>query len=628
MSFIRTGLREMGLKVRRQKTRIALRHEKRLLQRSEINLGREGTAQAANFPELRNEIVALKKLEQEQKEVALRISQIEDGIKKIQAEREQNIRQQNEAIAKLETEKKPISQGRNEAKASADICERELGAVDRRIQENEEADRALLKEIGALEALVPPPSDRDAKAAVLGLRRARLPDERAELVRARLGSADACQGAKEKLRAAEADLAIIEKNIERVRTEFDAKNRSLEENIKSQQDAIKEARAHHQVVEERKNPAYLNIGRHLASQGITPPNAPHLLTDVQRRRAAVDRHLQHTQELALLSSQIDKQELRKFYFSVFSVLGLLAIILPLVFSSPRRREWLPQEAEAVLSLNVDQFERNELPRKWRKEQPDVWAGVWSGLIGGAARTPGLNLTRDATRVTRAITDTDEGKRREFILVQTRTDVTPVIRAISQDKTAERKSVSGLAVWEKPDMAIARVGPTTLAVGTATDVDTLIEVRLGIQRDLKISGEPFERFQMFDRENAIRLLSRDPSDLSRAFHPIFVKELLESAQLIGLVLGLDNPIHARLLIKTATIDRAQQLAASLRDDPHRWLHLADSDLLLFSENPNVSRQDVTIELNFSVPENSARLLLQRLAKSDTPAVIAAQPTDGQ
>ena len=77
MSFIRTGLREIGLKIRRQRTRMVLRHEKRLLQKSEIILGREGTSQAGNFPELRNEIVALKKLEQEQKEVALRIAQIE-----------------------------------------------------------------------------------------------------------------------------------------------------------------------------------------------------------------------------------------------------------------------------------------------------------------------------------------------------------------------------------------------------------------------------------------------------------------------------------------------------------------------------------------------------------------------
>src|SRR5436305_9821117 len=180
MSFIRTGLREIGLKIRRQRTRMLLRHERRLLQRSEIALGREGTSQAANFPELRNEIVALKKLEQEQKEVAFRIAQIEDGIKKIQAERDQNLKGQNEAIGKLEAEKKPILQRRNEAKASADICDRELGAVDRRIHENEEADHELLKQIGVLEAAVPPPANREEKAAALGARRARLPDERAE----------------------------------------------------------------------------------------------------------------------------------------------------------------------------------------------------------------------------------------------------------------------------------------------------------------------------------------------------------------------------------------------------------------------------------------------------------------
>ena len=101
MSFIRTGLREVGLKIRRQRTRMALRHERRLLQKSEINLGREGTSQAGNFPELRNEIVALKKLEQEQKEVALRIAQIEEGIKKIERQRQENTREQNEALAKL-----------------------------------------------------------------------------------------------------------------------------------------------------------------------------------------------------------------------------------------------------------------------------------------------------------------------------------------------------------------------------------------------------------------------------------------------------------------------------------------------------------------------------------------------
>ena len=622
MSFIRTGFREIGLKVRRQRTRLALRHEKRLLQKREINLGREGTSQAGNFPELRNEIVALKKLEQEQKEVALRIAQIEEGIKKIEADRQKNAREQAEAIAKLETEKRPILQLRDEAKRAAEVCDRELGAVERRIQNNDDADRDLLKQLSELRALTPPPADLEERSTTIGSRRARLPEERAELVRARMGSADACRLAKEKLSAAEADLSEIQKNIDRVRSEYEARDKTFAENIKTQQDAVKEARAQHQTVEERKNPAYLNIGRHLASQGIAPPNAPHLLTEVQKHRAAVDRHLQHTAELAALSSKIDKQELRKFYFTVVSVVALLAIILPLVLQSPARREWLPQETEAILSINVEQFERDDLPKRWRKDQPEVWANVWSGLIGGAARVPVLNLPSDAVRVTRAVTS-DGGRTREFILIEARSDISPVIRSIAQDKSFERRTIGGLAVWERPDLAVARVGPTTLALGTSTEVDELVRVRLGMQLDLKITGQLFDRFQALDRESAFRLISRDPSDLSRIFHPIFVPELLDASQLLGLALTLQNPVRARLLLKLPSPERASQLARELHNEPQRWLRLQDSDMLLYTQPPEVTRQNANLELHFTVPENSARLLLQRIAKSDVPSSVAQQ-----
>jgi hypothetical protein len=622
VSFIRTGFREIGLKVRRQRTRLALRHEKRLLQKSEINLGREGTSQAANFPELRNEIVALKKLEQEQKEVALRIAQIEEGIKKIEADRQKNLREQAEAIARLEAEKKPILQLRDEAKRAAEICDRELGAVDHRIQNNDDADRDLLKQLSELQALVPPPADLESRSAAISGRRARLPEERAELVRARMGSADACRLAKEKLTAAEADLSEIQKNIDRVRGEYEARDKTFAENIKTQQEALKEARAQHQTVEERKNPAYLNIGRHLASQGIAPPNAPHLLTEVQKHRTAVDRHLAHTADLALLSSKIDKQELRKFYFSVVSVVALLAIILPLVLQSPARREWLPQETEAILSINVDQFERDDLPKRWRKDQSDVWANVWSGLIGGASRVPVLNLSRDTARVTRAVTS-DVGKTREFILIEARGDISHAIRAIAQDKAFERRTIGGLAVWERPDLAVARVGPTTLALGTSPEVDELVRVRLGMQLDLKITGQLFDRFQALDRESALRLISRDPSDLSRIFHPIFVPELLDSSQLLGLALTLQNPVRARLLLKLASSERASQLARDLHNEPQRWLRLQDSDMLLYAQPPEVTRDNANLELHFTVPENSARLLLQRIAKSDVPSAVVQQ-----
>jgi len=640
VSFIRTGFREIGLKIRRQRTRIALRHERRLLQKSEITLGREGTAQAVNFPELRNEIVALKKLEQEQKEVALRIARIEEGIKTIEAERQQNAREQSEVIARLEAQKKPLLHRRNEAKNNLEVCERELAAVERRIQDSEAADRDLLKQLSDLHALTPAPADLEARSANITARRARLPDERAELVRARLGSADAVRLAKEKLNATEAEVSTLEKNIARTRSDFEARERKLNDNIRLQQEAARDARARHQTVEERKNPAYLSIGRHLAATGVAPPNAPHLLAEAHRRREAVDSHLQHKAELALLSSQIDKQELRKFYFSVFSVLVLLALTLLVVFQSPRAREWLPQETDTILSINADQFERAKLPKRWRNEQP----ALWPGLISAAAAIPGLNVSRDVVRITRALTTNEAGESREFNLVEVRRGgLSSVMRAIGEDKSFEKLSKSGLPVWErssaaaeppsqdsgasgasagKPGFAVARVGPGTLAVGTPESVHELVRVRLGIKPDLKITGQLFDRFQALDRDSALRLISRDPPDLARVFHPIFSRELLEVSQLLGLAVNLQDPVKARVLIKVSAPKSADDLARSLHDKPQQWLQLPDSQLLLYSQPPEVLRHgESNLELRFTVPADSARILLQRLAKTDTSAPMA-------
>jgi hypothetical protein len=612
----------MVLKVRRQRTRFALRHERRLLQRSEINLGREGTSQAANFPELRNEIVALKKLEQEQKEVALRIEQIDEGIRKVEAERDQNTRELNEAVAKLEGDKKPLLQTRNQAKGAAELCQRELTAVEQRIAENDAADRDLMKQLAELQAATPPPANFEAQSANIASRRARLPEEGAELVRARLGSADAVRLAKEKLAAVEAELGVVEKQIEHVRSEFGARERALNDNIRTQQEALKDARAHHQVVEERKNPAYLNIGRHLASQGIAPPNAPELLTQVHRHRGAVNRHLEHTTELAHLSAQINKQELRKFYFSIVSVLVLGLITLFLFFQSPKQREWLPQETDTILSINNDELDRDDLPKRWRKDQPDSWAKVWSGLLSSAMQTPGLDVSRDALRITRALTTDEAGKTREFILVETRGAPLSTIAALDRDKDFDRRSISGLAVWEGPNLAVSRVGPTTFAIGTSSEVSELVRVRLGIESDLKITGQFFDQFQALDRDSALRLISRDPSDLARVFSPIFTPELLGASQLFGVALSLQNPVRARLLLKTRSAADAAQLQKNLNDDPKRWLRLQDSDLLLYIEPPKIQKQGANVDLRFNMPEQSARVLLERIAKATEAGVAAA------
>ncbi|MEO6970606.1 MAG: hypothetical protein ABI217_06905 [Chthoniobacterales bacterium] len=613
MSFISTGLRELTLKVRRQKTRLALKHEKRLLQKSEIALGREGTAEAARFPEVRDEIVALKKLEQEQKEVAVRIAKIEEALKQIDLQRQENSKEQAAALAKLEEEKRPLVERRNEAKSAAERCDKELATVERRIEQCDEADRDLLKKLSLLQATDPAPADLQIQMERIGAERARLPREKAEMVQARLGSAEASRDAKAKLTAEEALVAQADKNIARVRGEFEARDRTLNESSRAQQEEVKHARQQHQTVEEKKNPAYLNIGRHLASQGIAPPSAPHLLTNVQRHRTAVDRHAEHRQALALLSGQIDKQELRKFYFTIVSLLALIAIILPLVSQSPPKRDWIPQATLAILSLDVDQFNKGPLVNRWRKEQPDLWQKVSSGLLGTAARVPAINLARDARRVTRALTIAEGGSQQEYVLVETRGDLAPILRTITEDKSFTKSTVSGLVIWQGPDVTVARVGPKTLAVGSLGEVDELVQVRLGTRPDLKIDDPLLQRFQELDTNSALRLVARTPTDLTTMFGAIFPAEFLNGSRLLGLELSLGTPAKAHLLIRAIDPAKAKELAASLQNEPARWLTIPGSDFRLSADPPKVEQKNENVELHFDVPEGAARLLLQRLAR---------------
>ncbi len=623
MSFFTTGLRELTLKVRRQKTRIALKHEKRLLQKSEIALGREGTSEAAKFPEVRNEIVALKKLEQEQKEVAVQIAKIEEALKQIDAQRQDNSKEQSAALDKLDEEKRPLVKERDEAKATTERCEKELATVDRRLSENDAADRELLKKVSTLQEAQPPPADLQAQLDRLSSERARLPREKSEMSQARLGSADACRKAQEKLKAAEARVVQVEKNISRVRSEFEARERALNESARAQQEEVKEARQKHQTVEEKKNPAYLNIGRHLASQGIAPPSAPHLLTEVQGRRAAVERHAEHKKELAELSGQIDKQELRKFYFTIVSILVLLAIILPLVSKSPTKRDWLPRETLVILSLDIEQFNKGPLTNRWRKEQPEFWQKVATGLLGPAARTPALNLAESGRRVTRALATDDRGPNREYVLVETRDDLAPIVHDLTQDDSFAKSTVTGLIVWERPDVTVARVGPKTLAVGSLGEVDKLVKVRLGIEPDLKVDDPLLELFQALDPDSALRLVARTPSELATFFHPILPAEFLETSTLLGLELSLTAPSKGHLVVRTDDAAKAKIWAASLQNEPARWLTIPGSDFVLSTEVPKVEQKNEKIDLRFEIPEGAARLLLQRLAKvqpapSPTPA----------
>jgi hypothetical protein len=145
--------------------------------------------------------------------------------------------------------------------------------------------------------------------------------------------------------------------------------------------------------------------------------------------------------------------------------------------------------------------------------------------------------------------------------------------------------------------------------------------LGIKPDLKTTGQLFDRFQALNQGNALRLISRNPPKLAEMFHPIFAPELLDVSQLLGLSLTLQNPVKARLVLRCKSANRAAELGREVKNEPQRWLRVQDSDLLLYTQVPEVDSQGTDLQLRFDVPEKTARLLLQRIAKTDAPPALA-------
>ena len=108
-----------------------------------------------------------------------------------------------------------------------------------------------------------------------------------------------------------------------------------------------------------------------------------------------------------------------------------------------------------------------------------------------------------------------------------------------------------------------------------------------------------------------------------FIPIFARELLAVSQLLGLAVNLQNPVKARVLIKVNSSTSVTELARNLHDKSQQWLRLQDSQLLLYFQPPETQSHDSSnLELRFPMPEDTARLVLGRLAGTDTSQAVAA------
>ena len=214
-----------------------------------------------------------------------------------------------------------------------------------------------------------------------------------------------------------------------------------------------------------------------------------------------------------------------------------------------------------------------------------------------------------------MTTATAGDVREFVLVQARGDVTPVIRAVDrEDRHSNVGPISGLPIWLRPDFALARVGPRTLAIGAPAKSRSSCACVSGLAGPedhrpalRSLPGARSGDGVAFDLERSAELVAFLPARSSRASCSI-------PRKFSGSAWRCKIRCRARLILKMKTAKAASDLAAKCA---RAATLAAPAGFRAAALRAAAGGRDAgtDVEMRFDVPENSARLLLQRVAKSN-------------
>ena len=265
---------------------------------------------------------------------------------------------------------------------------------------------------------------------------------------------------------------------------------------------------------------------------------------------------------------------------------------------------------------MERFGDAEFMRGLQSQEPAVWQAVWSALVRRASEVPGIDVRRQVSRLTRAMAPSPQnGPPVDYLLIDMRPFVP--METIMDDFPNKhgfgKQILQGLPIYAKGDLALAQIGPSTLAVGTWNAVSTLIEVRLGLQEDLKTDAKFFNAFQHLSDDSAFRLLTQRPTGLTYQSTPLLEPGVLADCQAVGMTLDLHEPVTAVLLINAADHAAAERIAQAVRSAPEHALQFPYDTGSLFVDQPSVLTTDRQVEWRFHLTGPAAREFLQRVSR---------------
>lgn len=629
MNPFHTGFKEFHRRLRRQKNRLALGHARGALGKAEIALGRACWRRLENVdtPGAREAISALRGLDQELDAHTKHIAELEEKVKVHEAERDTARQEAQTVLAKVEEERRPIAQQEKEAQTRLAEQQNALREHDRKVAELDTEQLALLREHAQIhvdagvqgdDAPVDSTRARDMRRREISGRRVALPQQLAQLKAGREAISAPLTELDAALREVRTRVGTLDGRAKEARAALATKEKAATAAVAALHRELAATRRQIARTEEEKDEPFRFAGRELASRDERPEGEAlrELFEEALRQRQAVHSLEELDTTWTRESKEADRQDLRIFGFIGVTCCVLLALSLLLFFRSPSPRDTLPENTEAIVSVNVNRFTSGDLARALQQpgSEENVWQQLWSGLVRKVSEVPGLNLDEQVARITRAVVP---GNGDDYLLVEMRPNVNMdrLVPALRLAGGFGEGKVDGLVLNSKPDLAFTQLGPRTLAVGTVSAVVQLIHVRVGIQPDMKVDAEFLNNFQRLDPDSALRVMTLRPDKLRALADPILSYDLLERCQLVGLAVDLQpgQPATAHFLIRASSTQNATLIAGILRRSPEAALQLQAAGPNLFMEPPALNQSGQGVDWRFRMTSPAAREFLQRVSR---------------
>ena len=521
MNFISTGVKEVTRRLRRSKNRLALANARKFVEKAETNLGRHGWRKLAGDESVRPVHERILELDNRVATANAHIAGLEAQVQEQETARESAAREHQGTLDTIGAERGPVQQSLQDLQNRRADHQKALHdqAARKAALQTEQAAFTKLEKRARRQNLLADEAERAARQTELDDQRAGLAEKAAQLTVARAQVVEPMVADQENIKTVRAQLNALDKRRQDALAALAVRERAIDMAIAGFNKEIAATRRQAARVEEQKGESYLAMGRRLAEIAAAPEGADELFTVSRRHRQSYEKLVALDTYWQEESRNANKQDLRIFSFVGFTVAVLIALTLLLAFHAPVRRDWLPRDTQTILTVDVSRFTDADFTRALQSQEPDAWQSVWTGLLRKAAEVPQIDVRRRVERITRAFAPsaTPGGPPVDYLLVKMRdpSDVETLLNRLWPSENFGRRFPYSLPIYEnRSDVAIAQIGPDTIALGSTGAVEALIRVRLGLpgSEDLKSDAQFFSEFQRLGDDSAFRLVTYQPREL--------------------------------------------------------------------------------------------------------------------